>query len=115
VLVLASSFCLAVGSELGWKARAAERKEETVVAVTERAAKVLREVQQESEAEQTLRIVGPQGGYHLTFDQEREGDQVVESEGKAVLRMGSDVAESLTDATVDCEQGPDGVRFFLSR
>jgi Fe-S cluster assembly iron-binding protein IscA len=86
-----------------------------VVAVTDRAAKVLREVQQESEAEQALRIVGAQGSYQLTFDQEREGDQVVESEGKAVLLIASDVAESLTNATVDCKQGPDGVRFFLSR
>ena len=86
-----------------------------MVAVTERAAKVLQEVQEGSEAEQTLRIVGAQGGYQLTFDQEREGDQVVESEGKAVLVIGSDVAESLTDATIDCEQGPDGARFFLSR
>jgi Fe-S cluster assembly iron-binding protein IscA len=108
-------FCVAVGSELKREARVAERKEESVVAVTERAAKVLQEVQEGSEAEQTLRIVGAQGGYQLTFDQEREGDQVVESEGKAVLLMGSDVAESLTDATIDCEQGPDGMRFFLSR
>lgn len=86
-----------------------------MVTVTERAAKILREVQQDSEAEQTLRIVGAQGGYQLTFDQEREGDQVVESEGKTVLLIGSDVAEALTDATIDCEQGPDGMRFFLSR
>jgi len=86
-----------------------------VVAVTERATKVLREVQEESEADQMLRVVGAQGGYQLTFDQEREGDQVVESEGKAVLLIGSDVAESLTDVTIDCEQGPEGMRFFLSR
>jgi Fe-S cluster assembly iron-binding protein IscA len=86
-----------------------------VVTVTERAAKVLREVQEESEVEQTLRIVGAQGGYQLAFDEEREGDQVVESEGKAVLLIGSDVAESLGDATIDCEQGPEGVRFFLSK
>jgi Fe-S cluster assembly iron-binding protein IscA len=86
-----------------------------VVSVTERAVKVLREVQEESEPEQALRIVGAQGGFQLTFDQEREGDQVVESDGKAVLLMGSDVAEALTDATIDCERGPDGMRFLLSR
>jgi Fe-S cluster assembly iron-binding protein IscA len=92
-----------------------ERKEEEVVNVTEQAAKILGEVQEQGKAEQALRIVGAAGGYQLTFDEEREGDQVVQSEGKAVLLIGGDVAESLADATIDCEQGPEGVRFFLSK
>lgn len=86
-----------------------------MVTVTEQAAKILGEVQAESSSAQALRIVSAPGGYQLTFDQEREGDQVVESEGKAVLLIASDVAESLDDATIDCERGPEGVRFFLSR
>jgi Fe-S cluster assembly iron-binding protein IscA len=86
-----------------------------MVTVTDQAAKILSEVQKESEAEQTLRIVSAPGGYQLAFDEERDGDQVVESEGKAVLLIGNDVAESLANATIDCEKGPEGVRFFLSR
>jgi Fe-S cluster assembly iron-binding protein IscA len=101
--------------ELKWQDRAAKRKEEVVVTVTEQAAKILGEVQSEGEAEKALRIVSAQDGYQLTFDEEREGDQVVESEGKAVLLIANDVAESLADATIDCEQGPEGVRFFLSK
>lgn len=86
-----------------------------MVTVTEQAAKILGEVQTESNSEQALRIVSAPGGYQLTFDEEREGDQVVENEGKAVLLIANDVAESLDDATIDCEQGPEGVRFFLSK
>jgi len=86
-----------------------------MVAVTDRAAKILSEVQKESEAEHTLRIVNGQGGYQLAFDEARDDDQVVENEGKAVLLIGSDVADGLSNATIDCEKGPEGVRFFLSR
>jgi Fe-S cluster assembly iron-binding protein IscA len=86
-----------------------------VVTVTEGAAKILGQLQEGSESEQTLRIVGAQAGYQLALDDERDGDQVVESEGKAVLLVGSDVAESLGDVTIDCEEGPEGVRFFLAK
>jgi Fe-S cluster assembly iron-binding protein IscA len=86
-----------------------------VVTVTEQAAKILGEVKAENKTEQALRIVSAAGGYQLTFDQEREGDEVVENEGEAVLLIAGEVAESLDNATIDCERGPEGVRFFLSK
>lgn len=87
-----------------------------MVTVTERAASVLKELQadQEEGPDQILRIVKQDDDYELTFDTEREGDQIVESEGASVLLIGEDVATALDGAVIDCEDTAEGPRFTLS-
>lgn len=85
------------------------------LAVTEKAAEALKETlgSVDHEPDQVLRLVPSatdQAELGLALDQTREGDQVVEYEGSAVLVLESSVSESLSASTLDVKEGPEGRR-----
>lgn len=51
----------------------------------------------------------------LALDKEKEGDQVVESEGVKVLIVSSELAEVLDGMVLDCQETPEGAAFSLSK
>jgi Fe-S cluster assembly iron-binding protein IscA len=86
-----------------------------MVTVTERAAQLLKEIQEghEESANKVLRLVNENDAFQFAFDEQREGDEIVQSGGTDVLLVGSDVAELLSEATIDCQDTPAGPRFTL--
>jgi Fe-S cluster assembly iron-binding protein IscA len=87
-----------------------------MVTVTEHATQLLREIQagHEDSATKVLRLVNRGDCFEFAFDQRRDGDQIVQSGNADVLLVGTDVAELLGDATIDCQDTADGPRFTLS-
>jgi Fe-S cluster assembly iron-binding protein IscA len=87
-----------------------------MVTVTERAAELLKEIQEghEESASKVLRLVNRGDRFEFAFDERREGDQVVQSADTDVLLVANDVAELLGDATIDSQDTPAGPRFTLS-
>jgi len=95
-----------------------KRRYRLMIVVTDRAAEELRNtlVAVEPEAEQILRLVyTPDSGFALTLDVEREGDQVVESEGQKVLAISSEISNAVTGATIDVRDTTSGPRLVISR
>ncbi|MBI2862867.1 MAG: hypothetical protein HYX89_08600 [Chloroflexi bacterium] len=69
-----------------------------------------------SEPGVALRLaVDDQGQFSLMADGERVGDDIFESEGKVVLYIGYEIAEPLSEATIDCVDTPEGPALTLSR
>ena len=87
-----------------------------MVTVTEHAAQLLKEIQDghEESATKVLRLVNRGDDFEFTFDQRREGDQIVQNGNADVLLVGTDVADLLGDAAIDCQDTPAGPRFTLS-
>jgi Fe-S cluster assembly iron-binding protein IscA len=87
-----------------------------VVTVTDRAAQLLKDIQEghEEGAGKTLRLLSRGDGFELAFDEQRESDHVVQSGEADVLLIGDDVSEVLGEATIDCQDTPAGPRFTLS-
>jgi len=87
-----------------------------MVTVTEHAAQLLKEIQDghEESATKVLRLVSRDDCFEFAFDERREGDQIVQNSNADVLLVGTDVAELLGDATIDCQDTPSGPRFTLS-
>lgn len=87
--------------------------------VTERAAEALKETLNgvDHEAGEVLRLVpgaqDPKGQLALALDRARDGDQVVEHEGAAVLVVEKELSESLSASTLDAEEGLDGPQLRL--
>ncbi|HEX78353.1 MAG TPA: hypothetical protein G4O03_08130 [Dehalococcoidia bacterium] len=50
----------------------------------------------------------------MTLDREKEGDQVVESEGVKILLLSPELAPALEGMIIDCQETPQGVRFTIS-
>ena len=51
----------------------------------------------------------------MTLDKEKEGDQVVESEGAKILLLSSELARVLEGMVIDCQETPQGVHFSMSK
>ncbi|KPJ49131.1 MAG: hypothetical protein AMJ38_03900 [Dehalococcoidia bacterium DG_22] len=87
-----------------------------MVTVTERAAQLLKEIQegQEESAGKVVRLVSRGDRFEFAFDERREDDQVIQSGDTDVLLVGTDVSELLGDATIDSQDTPTGPRFTLS-
>jgi len=51
----------------------------------------------------------------MALDKEKEGDQVVESEGAKVLFVSSELAQVLDGMVIDCQETPQGVQFSISK
>jgi Fe-S cluster assembly iron-binding protein IscA len=51
----------------------------------------------------------------MALDKEKEGDQVVESEGVKVLFVSSELAQVLDGMVIDCKETPQGVNFTISK
>jgi Fe-S cluster assembly iron-binding protein IscA len=80
-----------------------------MVIVTERAKEKLRELL-EPVIEDTsvgLRLeLTPSREFAVYPDRERMGDQVVEHQGTVVLLVGQEMAQTVEDTTIDCDEGP---------
>lgn len=84
--------------------------------VTDRAAQYLREAlsRKEEGLPEAIRIVYTEEGYQLTLDDPKDGDHVFEQGGESYLLLGSEVGEALSDATLDVQQSPQGMRITLA-
>jgi len=51
----------------------------------------------------------------MALDKEKEGDQVVESEGAKVLFVSSELAQALDGMVIDCQETPQGAQFSIAR
>jgi Fe-S cluster assembly iron-binding protein IscA len=51
----------------------------------------------------------------MALDKEKEGDQVVESEGAKVLFVSSELTQVLDGMVIDCQETPQGVQFSISK
>ena len=51
----------------------------------------------------------------MALDREKEGDQVVESEGAKVLFVSSELAQALDGMVIDCQDTPQGPQFSIAR
>ncbi len=87
-----------------------------MVTVTERAAQLLKDIQEghEEAAGKILRLVSKEEGFELVFDEQAEGDRVVQSGETGVLLIAAEVSNMLSGATIDCQDTPAGPRFTLS-
>jgi Fe-S cluster assembly iron-binding protein IscA len=51
----------------------------------------------------------------MVLDKEKEGDQVVESEGVKILLLDSEIAPALEGMVIDYEESSQGAKFTLSK
>jgi Fe-S cluster assembly iron-binding protein IscA len=51
----------------------------------------------------------------MALDKEKEGDQVVESEGAKILLVSPELAPVLDGMVIDCQETSQGVRFTMSK
>lgn len=92
------------------------REEDRMINVTEKAVDALAGSLQATEAspEQSLRLARTsQGEYGLAVDEEREGDQVIKQEERAVLLIDEEVSAALNGAVLDVVDSPEGQRLSL--
>ena len=87
-----------------------------MVTVTERAAQLLKEIQEghEESASKVVRLLNRGDRYEFAFDERHEDDQVIQCGDIDVLLVGTDVSELLGDASIDCQDTPTGPRFTLN-
>ncbi len=53
--------------------------------------------------------------FEMALDKEKEGDQVVESEGLKILLLRPELAPALEGMFIDCQETPQGVHFTISK
>lgn len=53
--------------------------------------------------------------FEMILDKEKEGDQVVESDGLKILLIRPKLAPALEGMTIDCQETPQGARFTMSK
>lgn len=87
-----------------------------MLTVTEKAAKYMREIlsSRSEGSQQVLRIIFRDGNYELTLDDPREDDHVFEQDGETYLLVEPDVAEALSEATIDAQETTEGTRLTLT-
>jgi len=89
-----------------------------MITVTESAKQTLRKVLASTGVEDPemglrMNILGL-GEYNLVPDAEREGDQVVEHEGRKVLLIGDKISQALDGRTIDCDETAREPRLVIS-
>lgn len=86
-----------------------------MVAVTKRAAQQLREMlaANATDPKQLVRLDADHHGFFLRPDLQQEGDDVLESEGSAILLIAPKLNSAFADATVDCVDTPLGPRLTV--
>jgi hypothetical protein len=92
-----------------------------MIGVSEQAAQLLRDMRielqganNEGRADKILRLVHTGGGFGIGFDFPREGDHIVQSEGTDILLVAPDLADAIPNATIDCQDTPEGPRLVIS-
>jgi Fe-S cluster assembly iron-binding protein IscA len=91
-----------------------------MLTVTAQAASKLKEViqAQTEDPEVAIRLIpstSRPNQLDMALDKEKEGDQVVESEGTKVLFVSSELAQVLDGMVIDCQETPQGEQFSLSK
>jgi Fe-S cluster assembly iron-binding protein IscA len=91
-----------------------------MLTVTEQAAARLKEVVQAQTEDPELAIrlipsVARPNQLDMGLDKEKEGDQVVESDGVKVLFVSAELSEALDGMVIDCQDTPQGVQFSIGR
>ena len=51
----------------------------------------------------------------MVLDKEKEGDQIVESEGVKILLLDPEIAQALEGMVIDYEETPQGGKFTISK
>lgn len=67
----------------------------------------------EGGGEDVLRLTRSGDQLALAVDQERDGDQIVEHDGRSVLVVEPAISQALDGATLDAVQTPEGLRFVF--
>jgi hypothetical protein len=63
---------------------------------------------------EALRIyLTEEGEFEMGLDQAREGDQVIEADGRPLVLVDAEISWDLDDATLDAEEGPEGLDLTL--
>jgi Fe-S cluster assembly iron-binding protein IscA len=91
-----------------------------MLTVTELAAEKLKEAiqAQTEDPELAIRLVpsaSRPNQMDMALDKEKEGDQVVESQGVMVLFVSAELERVLDGMVIDCQETPRGVQFSISR
>ena len=91
-----------------------------MLTVTAQAAKKLKEAiqTQTTDPEVAIRLIpsaSRPNHLDMALDKEKEGDQVVESEGVKVLIVSAELTEVLDGMVIDCEETPEGSYFSISK
>lgn len=69
----------------------------------------------DGDSDRTLRLwKQPGGAFLLVLDQVREGDQVVESDGRDILAVDSDLLQTSGRITIDWREDAEDARFIIS-
>ncbi len=88
-----------------------------MLTVTDKAAQHVRETlsrEEESAPRAAFRIVNTEKGYGFALDEAKEGDQIFEHEGENYLLLDTELGETLSSATLDAQESPEGTRLTLS-
>lgn len=92
-----------------------------MIEVTEQAAQLLKELRiklqganNERQGGKVLRLIHSGVTFGIGFDFPREGDHVIQSEGTDILLVGADLADAIPDATIDCQDTPEGPRLVIA-
>ena len=91
-----------------------------MLTVTEQAAARLKEAIQSQTEDPELAIrlvpsVARPNQLDMALDKEKEGDQVVESDGVKVLFVSAELSGALDGMVIDCQDTPQGVQFSIGR
>jgi hypothetical protein len=92
-----------------------------MIEVTEQAAQILRDMRielqgttDEGPADKVLRLVYSGGSFGVSLDFPREGDHIIQSEGTDVLLVDRELADAIPDATIGCQDTPEGPRLVIA-
>jgi hypothetical protein len=92
-----------------------------MIEVTEQAAQLLRDMRielqgttDEGRADKVLRLVHNGLSFGIGFDFPREGDHVIQSEGTDILLVDRELADAIPDATIGCQDTPEGPRLVIA-
>jgi len=92
-----------------------------MIEITEQAAQLLKELRSsmqgatdEERADKVLRLVYSGGSFGVSFDFPREGDHIIQSEGTDVLLVDRELADAIPDATIGCQDTPEGPRLVIA-
>jgi Fe-S cluster assembly iron-binding protein IscA len=91
-----------------------------MLTLTALAAKKLKEAvqAQTTEPEVCIRLIpspSEPNRLEMRLDKERQGDQVVESEGEKVLLLSPELGQVLDEMIIDCQETPQGIHFTISK
>src|SRR5262245_66289766 len=110
------------GAEPAEAAPAAEASQQRggsqMVNVTERAKERLKELvtTKSDDLSVGLRLErAPSGAFGIFPDRERPDDQIVEHQGAVVLLLGQEIAQSIADTTIDCDESGPNPRLVIRR